>query len=264
MDDMDWKIKPLSIEQLTKDIDCIFAIDECGTPNIKHTNNIWFSIVGVYIELNHFHIIQEDVMSIKNKYWTNGYENGKRVVFHSRDIRKKQGAFNPKKINYDNFISDIEMLLSDAPVKLYSSHIHKMNHCLQYVKPYPAYDLALEYMVERFCFELRKKRKTGVLILESRGAKEDHQVLEKLLQLINYGNNYCKPEIFERIKGVYFNKKRTKEADKSYWSLELADLYAHSIHTYVEREYEDRFFSFFENKIVGYPDYDGKGIKRFP
>lgn len=260
----DWRESPISIDFLNEEIDCIFAIDESGTPNVKDIHNIWFSIVGIYIQLEHFKIIEEDIMAIKNNYWIDGTYQGKRIVFHSRDIRKKQGPFNPKNIEYNNFISDIETLLSDIPAKIYSSHIHKINHELQYVDPYPVYDLALEYMVERFCIELNRECKEGILILESRGIKEDQFVLNKLVDFLENGNTYTKPDRLKRIKGVYFNKKRTKDLSKSYWSLELADLYAHSIHTYVEKECEDRFFSHFKDKIVGYPDYDGKGIKKFP
>ncbi|MEB8400561.1 DUF3800 domain-containing protein [Enterococcus casseliflavus] len=264
MTDKDWQKKPLSIEFLNEEIDCIFAIDESGTPDLNHKRNIWFSIIGVYIQLEHFKVIEEDIMTIKNSYWRDGMYQRKRVVFHSRDIRKRQGPFNPKCIAYDNFISDIETLLSDVPVRIYSSHIHKINHRLQYVNPYPVYDLALEYMVERFCIELNRERKEGVLVLESRGIQEDRLVLDKLIDFLQNGNSYTKSNRLRRIKGIYFNKKRTKDSSKSYWSLELADLYAHSIHTYVEKEHEDRFFSYFKDKIVGYPNYDGKGIKKFP
>lgn len=260
----DWQESPLSIDFLNKDIDCIFAIDESGTPDVKNINNIWFSVIGVYIQLEHFEIIEEAIMAIKTRYWSDGTYQGKRVVFHSRDIRKKQGPFNPKSINYNTFISDIETLLSDIPTKIYSSHIHKLNHKRQYVTPYPVYDLALEYMVERFCIELNRERKEGILVLESRGKKEDQFILDKLVFFLKNGNSYTNCDRLKRIKGVYFNKKRTEDFSKSYWSLELADLYAYSIHSFVEKESEDRFFTYFKDKIVGYPDYYGKGIKKFP
>lgn len=264
MIDKDWKKEPTSIDFLNEEIDCVFAIDESGTPNIKNINNVWFSIIGVYIKLEDFKLIEEDIMTMKEAYWEQGNYQEKRVVFHSREIRKKQGPFNPKKIAYDEFISDLEILLSSSPVKIYSSHIHKINHNIQYTTPYPVYDLALEYMVERFCFELRRENKTGVLVLESRGWKEDKLVLDTLVHFLSNGNVYNKPDRLRRIKGVYFNKKRTKDFSKSYWSLELADLYAYSLHTYVEKGVEDRFFSYFKDKIVGYPNYNGKGIKKFP
>ena len=47
MTDKDWQKKPLSIEFLNEEIDCIFAIDESGTPDLNHKRNIWFSIIGV-------------------------------------------------------------------------------------------------------------------------------------------------------------------------------------------------------------------------
>lgn len=105
---------------------------------------------------------------------------------------------------------------------------------------------------------------TGVLVLESRGINEDRIILEQLKLLLENGNDYFDCDDFNNIKGVYFNPKRTKNKKKSYWQLELADLYSYSVHKFVKTNEKDANFLAFEDKIMGFPNYEGKGIKIFP
>ena len=268
---MTWRESPCSLDVL-KDVDCVFSIDENGNSDLRgvkasSTENInikWFTVTGILIKMEHFNIIKEDLVDLKLKYWENGMHDNSRVVFHSRDIRKKQGPFNPKKIDYPSFMEDLNTFLSDSPVKIYSTSINKYKHTSQYVNPYPVYPIALEFMVERFCFELRRNDMTGVLVLESRGINEDRIILEQLKLLLENGNDYFDCDDFNNIKGVYFNPKRTKNKKKSYWQLELADLYSYSVHKFVKTNEKDANFLAFEDKIMGFPNYEGKGIKIFP
>lgn len=269
---MNWREKPCSLESIS-DIDCVFAIDENGNSDLKGVystqqspkeNLQWFTVTGILIKMEHFLSLKEDLVDLKLKHWNEGLFGNTRVVFHSRDIRKKQGAFNPKIINYDLFKEDLNTFLSDSPVTIYSTSIDKYKHIKRYCNPYPVYSIALEFMVERFCFELRRNHLKGVLILESRGEKEDQIVLEHLISLLDNGNEYHDCDDFSNIKGIYFNPKRTKDRKQSYWQLEIADLYSYSIHKFVKTDIKDSNFKYFENKIVGYPNYEGRGIKKFP
>ncbi len=57
------------------------------------------------------------------------------------------------------------------------------------------------------------EQSTGLIILESRGKKEDKVLLNKIKHLIDYGNNMNPSSTFSKIKGVYFNPKRCHTAD---------------------------------------------------
>ena len=120
-------------------------------------NNKLFTITGVYIETEYHNLIRDQLMEIKNKYWEDGLFQGKRVVFHSKEIRKKQGPFNPKLINYIDFKNKLNDFLSGLPVKMYSATIDKFEHNNRYINPYPVYELGVEFIIERFCFDLRRK-----------------------------------------------------------------------------------------------------------
>ena len=73
-------------------------------------------------------------------------------------------------------------------------------------------------------------------------------------------------EIFSKIKGVYFNPKWSRKYDdkKSQWMLELADLCAFPIHKYLAYGTSDQAFEILKEKICGYPNIKGRGIKSFP
>ncbi|AYQ59414.1 DUF3800 domain-containing protein [Enterococcus faecium] len=265
---MDWNENPCKLDTL-KDVDCIFSIDENGNSTLKNAhlfneNNKLFTISGVYIDTEHYNLIRDQLMYIKNKYWTDGLFQGKRVVFHSKEIRKKQGPFNPKIINYDDFKSDLNVFLSELPVKIYSATIDKFEHNNRYFQPYPVYELGVEFIIERFCFDLRRQNKKGIVLLESRGYKEDCLVLSKLKTLLKSGNEYNSEDNFSCICGVYFNPKRTIDGMQSYWPLEISDILSYRIHRFVRTEIEDADFDCIKEKIFGYPDFEGKGLKIFP
>lgn len=265
---MEWYDRPTKIESL-RDIDFLFAIDENGTSTIKNSHlfddqNKYFTITGTCFNMEHYDSIRSQVIEFKEKFWENGIFKNKRVILHSKDIRKKQGAFNPKIINYDIFKDELDELLSSLPIKIYSSSIDKKAHCEKYYTPYPVYELGVEFIIERFCFDLRRKNKNGIVLLESRGYKEDCLVLDKIKNLLDFGNDFNDEDNFSNIKGVYFNPKRTADGMQSYWPLELSDVLSYRIHKYVKTGEKSSDFYYIEDKIFGYPLYLGKGIKIFP
>jgi hypothetical protein len=289
---VDWKSRPTLIDMWGEEIDTIMAIDENGTNDLKGIRKIikqdllkdlfhkdellpiqdrWFTISGVIFKREDFPAFRDSVNTIKYAHWDDGkfkYKgNERRVVFHSRDIRKKEGPFNPKLINYSDFMTDVSSMIDQTDFNIISSSIDKLEHVLKYMhNAYPVYDLCLEFIVERYCRELRKENKTGMLLLESRGKKEDAKILKHLVNLFKNGNNFWQPHHFDCIKGVYFNPKWSHKHKKqaSFILLELADLVSYPIFKYVTTDKKDRAFEIVEQKLKNYPFYNGYGIKKFP
>lgn len=266
---MKWRKSPVKLENITEQVDYIFSIDECGTSVIKGIKNFQehqqlFTLSGIKIPLAKFNYSKDIVMALKHKYWNNALFNHERVVFHSRDIRKKQGAFNPRLVDHKSFSQDLVDALSKIEMEIFSVSIDKIKHVESYSTPYPVYELAFEFLLERFCFGLRRENATGILLFESRGRKEDAEILNKVNNLLINGNDFNRNVSFSCIKGVYFNPKKTKNKKQSYWPLEISDLVSYSIHQYVRKENKNKFFKSIENKIYSYPNYIGKGIKIFP
>ena len=70
--------------------------------------------------------MRNDIRRLKSKYWENGfyfdskYKDSRYVCFHSRDIRRHDGAFNDKVINYNEFISDLSYTLNSIQCDIIS------------------------------------------------------------------------------------------------------------------------------------------------
>ncbi len=276
-----WRNRPTTIDYISKDIDYIISIDESGNSDLKQaikakaegTNVVdsekHFTITACAIKMENFETARDMVMDLKLKYWENGFfsykGNLKRVCFHSREIRGRKEAFNPALINYEQFIADLSELMMKIPMKLYASHIDKERHVMQYAYPASPYDLCMTFVLERIMRDIGRN-KTCIIVLESRGAKEDKFLLNQIKFLLDHGNAYHDASDFSKIKGVYFNPKWSHIDNdlKSYWELELADLCAYPIQKYFVYGTKDKAFQTLLPKISCYPNIVGRGIKSFP
>ena len=230
-----WRNRPTTIDFIDRNrIDAIINIDESGNANLKQVvkakhagtppadSEKHFTVTACVISMADFAEARDMVMALKNKYWTDGLYSykgiQKRVCFHSREIRGRKDAFNPDIIDYKSFVADLSQLMDAIPMCIYASHIDKERHVNQYIYPIEPYDLCMTFVLERILRDLPVDQ-TCVIILESRGAKEDRAVLDFIKGLIDNGTRFHPASHFSRIKGVYFNPKWCQAADDrmSYW-----------------------------------------------
>ena len=276
-----WRNRPTTIDYISKSIDYVVGIDESGTSSLKKVleakrkgievpdSERHFTVTASVISMEHFAEARDMVMALKNKYWHDAlFTYGgteKRVCFHSREIRGRNDAFSPNLIDYNAFITDLSSMMDTIPITLYASHIDKIRHVNQYVYPMSPYDLCMTFVFERIIYNM-PHNKSCIVILESRGKKEDKELLDFIKQLIDRGTSYCSASAFEKIKGVYFNPKWcAMRSDKmSYWELELADLCAYPIHKHFAYGRDDPAYQTILPKIKGYPNVSGHGLKSFP
>lgn len=277
----DWRERPTVIDEIDDSVDSILSLDENGITDLKGVRkNIidvasnrehpdrWFTISGVSINREDYEDFKDLMRTVKYKHWHDGCfdykKENRRIVFHSRDIRKRVGPFNPNLINYPKLMDDISNIVIDTKFTVFSASIDKAAHILKYSNPFPVYNLCLEFILERYCRSLDGR--TGILLLEARGKKEDAVILNHLKKLLENGNRYWSSQDFSCIKGVYFNPKWSKRHKKkmSYISLELADLVSYPIHKYVKLGVRDQAYEIVEKKILNYPNVKGYGLKIFP
>lgn len=263
--DNDWKLTPTSFEYFDGKVDCILCIDETGTPSLKNynQNNIWFSMTGILIEGDAGFSIIEDLMDIKRKYWNDATFKGKRVIFHSREYRKKIGPFNPKFVDNKVLENDLYNLLAESDFKIITSGINKNYLAKSYSNPYAIYWFSLLFVVERFALYLEKNNKKGAIVLESRGRKEDKGLLESIIPNIEKGTEFVSDKACSHIKGIYFNRKRTIDNKQSYLFLEIADMIGYAMHNKISQNIESNLYNIIKNKIYNYPNINGYGLKIF-
>lgn len=263
---MTWREKPGTLLDWPSEIDYILSIDENGIPNLNNISagNEWFTITGVLLNKDQFVFLKDEVTKLKFKYWKEGVFKNKRVVLHSRDIRKKIGPFNPKLIDYEGFTSDLQLTLKKMEYQIFSSSINRKAHISQYARPYPVYNFCLEFILERFAMYLENYNKKGLVVVESRGAKENRVLLRSAISVIDNGNRFMDSKKFNGIKGVYFNPKRTINKKMSFPQLEIADLVGYEIYKYIRDDEKSFLFKELEKSLYNYPDYVGYGMKTFP
>jgi hypothetical protein len=279
---LSWRNRPTYKSNWPSGVDVIMFVDENGDSAIKNIqknlknkneieeNNKFFTTTGSVIRKENFLKAKDDIITLKEKHWENGmyqYKGKlKRVCFHSHEIRKGKDAFSDNVIDKKTFMKDISDYMLNLEIEIFSATLNKEAHCRRYLDPDNPYDLCMNFILERFVKYYLGDDEEAIIILEARGKKEDSKLLNHIKSLIDNGTQYVSKNYFKKIKGVYFNPKWCKESDekKSYFGLEIADLVSYPIHKYNTKGNKDRAFECIENKIYGFPNYTGKGIKKFP
>jgi hypothetical protein len=281
----DWRRSPTVIEYWPEGIDYIMGMDESGTSDLvsisRKVNNGKekeidftmrdFTLTGVIVDKNRYDVLKQSINNVKYKYWENGLAEykgiEKRVCFHSRDIRKRNHPFN--KVDQKEFTESISEMIKSVKAKIIACHIDKLAHYKKYVTPTHPYHLATQFILERFCRGLNATEKKGIIILESRGKKEDQFVLDYIVNLIRKGSNQNPSIHFRNIEGVYFNPKWSNgnNSKASFVILEYADLVCFPIH----KQHRDSDLSkgnpayeIVERKLYKYPKHIGWGLKLWP
>lgn len=276
-----WRNRPTTIDMVSQDVDYIISIDENGTSNLKKAlqakqngkpvpdSECHFAVTACLIRTKDFPAATDMVMDLKRKYWHNAlfdyHGTSKRVCLHSREIRGHKEAFHPDLIDYDSFILDLSQLIEDLPITVYASHIDKAKHVYKYAYPDSPYDLCMNFVLERIMRDIGADEKC-IIVLEARGKKDDMELLKQIKYLVDHGNRFNPASRFSKICGVYFNPKwsESSHCQKSYWSLEIADVCAYPIYKYFAHGTRDKSFDVVESKLKGYPRYIGRGLKSFP
>ena len=278
-----WYDKPTKILLMRKDIDYAMCIDENGSISnltyvLKQISNDkglseddkYFTITGCIFTKSDYLHAKQSIESLKNKYWKEGMfydsksKSNRAVCFHSRDIRKHDGAFNDSVIDYNEFMVDLSNVMKDIQCKVISISINLYEY-LKRGYTHNVYNVAFDFLLERYIYETENNKK-GVIMLEARGKEEDKELLDHISKVINTTGTkkISSKELKSKIDGVYFNPKWNEEYSSTYIGLEITDLFSYPIHKYVKRNNKDKAFLTFEDKIAGYPNYINKGIKLFP
>ncbi len=272
---MPWKNCPVDIQKRPSGIDYYLFVDESGEhilENFDKTRPV-FTVAGVLINNFEYNKIKYEADIIKERYWKDGEytEKGirKKTCFINRAIRRRQRAFSKhylNDLNYNSFIYDLSKFIENAQFNIIASCIDKEKLIKTYKYPFEPYTLSMEFIIERLCKFLHQRHATGLVMMESRGKKEDSFLHQKFLEIYNKGTGYISSKVIRKTLtgGFYFNKKWYDDYNDSYIGLELADLVAHPIGHFSLTGEKSKAFNVIESKFLGYPTYKGVGLKIFP
>lgn len=285
MDD-EWKDRPKIIEFWPDGVQYVMGMDESGTSDLVSINRKMladkeheidftmrdFTLTGVIVDMDRYETMKEAVNKVKYHFWEDGLSDykgtKKRVCFHSRDIRKRSAPFN--KLDQADFTSSLSTMIESVNAKIISCHVDKLAHYKKYTNPYNKpihpYHLSAQFILERYCNGLNEAEVKGIVILESRGEKEDQFVLDYIVNVLENGTNQNPASHFRNIAGVYFNPKWSLSDNnlKSYVILEYADLVCfpiHKQHRGGDLSSGNPAYQVVEGKFYKYPNHIGWGLK---
>ena len=223
-------------------------LDECGDQNLANFDPSFpvFTLCGVLISESDYSSICFKVAEMKRKYW-----NAKKVILHSRDIRKCEKGFE---ILFDlsikkSFYEDLNHIMENGCYTLVSCSILKEPYIRKYGRLGDVYGLSLSYIIERAVFFLDGQNGAGIelyIYAEKRGKKEDAALLDYYNEVLDRGTYFVKPS---RIK-AYFKSFEFKDKREDITGLQIADLAAYPITRYVlDNDMVNIAFDIIEPKI---------------
>ncbi len=230
-------------------------LDESGEHGLVNINEDFpvFVLCGFLIEDNNYEKVRTEINQIKNELW-----DDKKVIFHSRDIRKCEKEFvvlfdNVKKERFYSFLNSV---FSTNEYYLVASAINKLNYVIKYGKlGNDVYEIALSFLVEKTMEILIEKYNDDFelrMIIEKRGKKEDQQLSEHLQKIKIRGSSKITAECYSKhIKEISF-KQKTENIN----GLQLADLAAYPIARYViDKDRANPAFDILKEKIYNKKGY---------
>lgn len=244
----------------------LLCLDETGDHSLARIDKDFpiFVLCGCVFEENY---LKENLISKVNKL-KKEFFGTKKVILHSRDIRKWQKhfwIFNDPNLR-DRFYKKLDKLVSEADFRIIAVVIKKREYLKEFgPKAGDPYEVSLGFVLERFIFFLDDiNENKSKLIVESRGRKEDQDLHREYQTILGSGTHYVESKRYNlKITGIDFVKKK-----ENHVGLQFADLIAYPLaQKILFPERENLAFEVFENKFYRRfkdEDYLGYGLKIYP
>lgn len=238
-------------------------IDESGDHGLVNINEDFpvFVLCGFLTEAENYQRIRQSVNEIKKHFWQE-----KKVIFHSRDIRKCEKEFvvlfdEDKKKDFYNKINDI---FSSQEYTIIASAINKNDYVIKHGKlGNDVYEIALSFLIEK-CFKILMDKFNDQfklkIFIEKRGRKEDRNLSEHFQRIKSRGTGSLRAKIFsDHIINIDF-KHKSEDIN----GLQLADLAAYPIARYlIDKNRANPAFDILKEKIYQ-TNSDLSGLMVYP
>lgn len=242
-----------------------FFLDETGDHGLNFVDKNFplFLLCGCLIREDFLADVESKINTFKQDYFKTN-----KVILHSRDIRKCEGAFQIL-FNLElkaKFYDDLNSILKGGEYLIIGSAIDKEEHIKRYGKgAKDPYALSISFILERliFCLDKMDKNSTIEALVEERGKKEDHMLLTHINSIMDRGTYYVSSERLKRkiIKFGFHSKQ------ENIIGLQVADLCAYPLARHLINPTVPYIpFQIIKEKIYcnDKGEYEGWGLKRFP
>lgn len=237
-------------------------LDECGDQNLANFDPSFpiFTLCGIILSDEQLQVLSSQINELKRMFW-----GERKIILHSRDIRKCQNGFeilfNLK--TKQDFYEHINKILGQDIYTIICCAILKEPYIRQYGKLNDVYGQSLSFIMERTVFYLDGLNNPEIeltTIIEKRGKREDATLLAYYNSLYDRGTYWVNAE---RIKS-YFKSFQMKAKNEDVIGLQVADLVAYPITRHIlDEKAVNLSFDIIKSNIY---TRDAKlyGIKVFP
>lgn len=237
-------------------------LDESGDHGLTRPNPDFpvFLLCGVLASEENYELILQKINTLKESIW-----NHKKVIFHSRDIRKCEKEFQ---VLFDlelkkKFYGEINKIVAESDYTIIASAIEKNRFIEQFGKLQDdVYEVALSFVIELVGLILLRTDPEAELaiVIEKRGTKEDKQLDDHFQRLCGKGTAKLSPEDLHKLSPTFTFRNKKENIN----GLQLTDLVAYPIARYViEPDRANPSFEVLESKIYR-TDEDLDGLKIYP
>lgn len=242
---------------------CLY-IDELGTANINDKNSSLYILAGCSINESERQNMKIWADKIKFKYW--GHKN---IVFHSREIGRKENDFEIFKDDkvFRQFLKDLEEFLSHSKYKMFFVIVDKERARKRAWNHIKIYKTTSDQLVKNFLLILLTGDSRGKIIVESATAEKDFYFHKAIGYYLTAGINGLRVDykkIQETLTAISFVTKNNFDIEE-----QIADLFAYAAKCkYLEKlgkrvkkgAYEKMMLSLLESKIFKKPK-EAKDVK---
>jgi len=210
-------------------------IDESGDHTVRAvTQSQWdkryLCLLGCALDFDYCRdTFQAAFEALKRRHFAHDLDEP--VILHREDLVAKRGPF---KVLHDPainkaFCEDLLGFIADTKMTAYAVVIDKLAIQTRYYGPISShpYHIGLLAMLERYCGSLSFSRKTGDVLAEARGGREDQLLKSAYMSIYTGGTSYRPGEFFQ--KTLTSREIKIKPKMQNIPALQLADLLAHPI-----------------------------------
>ncbi|MFH1561097.1 MAG: DUF3800 domain-containing protein [Patescibacteria group bacterium] len=242
-----------------------YFIDELGSASPKATQSKLYILSGIMVASKAREQLKIRADQIKFKYW-----DRTDIIFHSREIGRKEGNFNILKdeSTNKNFTRDLIRFLHQGGFHLFGVIVDKTKIPKNWNEK-TLYKKTSEIIIKNFIFALLAQRNCrGRLIVESATAEKDFYYHKTAGHFLS--NGFKKPKVdFRQVQNVLtevsFVTKKNFDIEE-----QLADILAYGLRLRYEKrseselsDYEKRLVKVVDKKLFSMPPGTGTEKKKF-
>ena len=170
------------------------------------------------------------------------------IILHTSDLARNRNGFERMKEEAfrNRFYEQLNLLMAKLEYKVVACVVRKDEHAIRYgIGAIDPYMLALNVLVERFCFEVGNIEEGGMIVAEKRNPTLDHELELAWLGLKIRGTHYLPAkDVEKRIRDL-----RVQDKKKNMAGLQLADLVVSPIGRHVLGKVEKEDFRIIKEKF---------------